>query len=215
MMTRRNAVIVCFAACATAFFAGCDKKSINSTAIEESGDTFAVSVFTLPEPLRIPVCYQPGDLESELKRYPWLRPFLFTQVGIEKYIPRTKWSEYADFDFNDKVYDDITKRCDALNKVVLVSNREFWSGVRLEISEVVLCESGKSRYLDICFKGFEADGKKLASQHIKLSDLHGKWKRTSDKDRGHLAEQLMNCYEKAMKLVEDGQLQTNPIKRLK
>ncbi len=190
-------------------------RSKHCVLIEEMGDKFTVSVYQLPKPLRIPACYRPGDLKKETKSYPWLMPFLFTRFGIDVYIPREDWDEYAAFEWDEKVYAEMVKKCEDLKTIVFDKDSAYWSGVHIEIREVVLCETEKHRGLEVFAKGFDPDGKSLGGEYHKLVDFQGKWKRTPDKDQGRYATQLMNCYEKAMKLVAEGKLKTNPIRKLR
>jgi hypothetical protein len=191
-------------------------RKIHSVVLNEKGDTFTVSVYNLPDPLWLPSIYEQGVLDKEMKVYPWLKPLLFTRLGIDEYIPKEEWGEYATFVWTDKQCAFMMERCKKLKSVVLGHEKGFWSGVRLEVKEVVLCESKNSRGLEVFIRGFSADGKALGGgEYHKLVDFGGRWKRTPDKDEGRYATQLMNCYEKAMKLVAEGKLKTNPIRKLR
>lgn len=187
-------------------------RNINSVVIEEMGDRFTVSVYQLPIPMKIPVLYKPGDLAKELKTYPWLKAYLFIQRGIEEYIPREEWCEYAAYEWDEKLYADTAKNCEAMKKAFLGKDKVYYSGVRSEMTEVVMCETEKTRALVFCTKSVSADGNSRSSRYAKLVDFQGKWKRTADKDQGRYLTQLMNCYEKAMKLVAEEKLKTNPIR---
>lgn len=192
-------------------------RQINSVVIEEMGDRFIVAVYQLPERIRIPVVYEPGVLETELKRYRWLKPLLFTRFGIDDHIPRDEWGEYATFEWNEKIYAQMTKKCELLRSTFLGKDKTSVAGVgvRIEIGEVVICKTEKVRGMEIYLKVVTSDGKYNGGEYHKLVDFQGKWKRTPDKDEGRYATQLINCYEKAMKLVAEGKLKTNPIRKLR
>jgi len=208
-------LILASASVLSAFFWVRNGPAKHRVVIEEMGDRFTVSVYQLPEALRIPACYRPGDLEKELKVYPWLKPLLFTRFGIDEYIPREDWGEYAALEWNERRYAEQLKSCESLKMVVFEKEAAFWVGARIELTEVVLCETDKRRALGIYAGGVGADGKPLIGVLHKLVDLDGKWKRTADDDKGRLVKQVNNCRTRVMKLVAEGKLKTNAIRDLK
>lgn len=152
--------IVCafFAAMAVLGLAGflffrLESQKIERAVVEEGGTRFEWSVFVLPKTLNIPAACQPGDLDVEVRKYSWLKPFLFSRFGIELYIPKEEWCEYAAFDWSEELYASLRKRSEKLKDVVLNQDKEFWSKVKSEVSEVVLCETKGQRVLIICVRG--------------------------------------------------------------
>lgn len=188
---------------------------IHCTDIEVDGRQFTVSVYKLPGALRLPVVYKPGDLDKELRIYPWLKPVLFLNYGIEEYIPREEWKEYADFKWDERVYKEYIERCEMKKEQAFVLKKEYWSGVHLEMVAIVLCESDMGRALSTVITGTDAEGKRLSGAYKKLVDFDGKWKQAAFNDQGVYSRQLALCYDKAMKLVDEGKLNTNQIRKLK
>ena len=189
---------------------------IQSTEIEVDGQILTVAVFRIDPPIAFPVLYQRGDLASEMKRYPWLKPVMFQRNGLEAFIPRDKWKEYAAYDWTEKNYEYVSSLRKALEKVVLLDNKDYWSGIRQQISEVVLCTSKDERVLQVRISGFETNGRPCGAEVIQLKSIDGKWKRIASKYYGALsATSLFKCQEKALTLVEAGKLQANPIRKLK
>lgn len=185
-------------------------QKIESVEVEENGIRVKFSVFVLPKAMKIPAVYQPGDLKAELRKYSWLKPFLFSRFGIELYIPQEEWNEYAAYDWSEELYSLLIKRAEKLKEVVLDQDHIFWSKVKSEVSEVVLCETKDERSLIICVRGFKPDGTKFGSEYHKVVDVQGRWKRVGD-NLGVLPYRPQQCHEKALKLVKDGELKTNPI----
>lgn len=188
---------------------------IHSTEIEVDGKNFTVAVFRIEPPIAFPVLYQPGDLYAEMKRYAWLKSVMFQRNGFEAFIPRDEWKEYAAYDWTEKNYEYVASLRKALERVVLVENKDYWAGIRQQISEVVLFTSKDDRILQVRISGFEPNGRPCGAELIFLKSIDGKWKRFSGKDDGSLAVTISNCYKKVIKLVEEGKLQANPIRKLK
>jgi len=193
---------------------GMGRKNV-STVLDVDGDQFTVSVYRFPEPLRIPVLYEPGVLQEELASYPWLKAFLFTLTGVEAYIPRNEWSQYADYAWNEKVYRSIEKMCAVRRENVLVKQKERWAGAYYTLSAVVLCEDSKRKALSAYMKEILSDGTSSGGLYNKVAYCDGRWKRVAADDGGRYAKQLMDCHAKAMKLVDEGSLKTKPIGKLR
>ena len=186
---------------------------IHSTEIEVDGKILTVAVFRIDPPIAFPVLYQRGDLASEMKRYTWLKPVMFKRNGFEAFVPRDEWKEYAAYDWTEKNYEYVSGLRKKLEKVV--RDDKFWSGAYSRVSYVILCVLNGERYLQIAINSYEKNGKYLGPDPHTLKFLDGKWKRFSVKDDGAFALTFFKCYENAIKLVEEGKLQANPIRKLK
>ena len=186
---------------------------LHHTTIEMGGTNITVAVFPLDPPLRLPRLYQPGDLVSEIIKYPWLVPLMFGVSGIEAFISREEWKEYAAYEWTEEIYEEVAGLRNALESVP--QRNPVWVDAYSQITEMVLCLINGEQFLHTKFSSYEKSGKKIGSVTGKLKLLDGRWKRFSDYDEGALAEALLNCHEKASELVEKGKLQTNPIEKLK
>lgn len=189
---------------------------IHSAEIEVDGKKFAVAVFRVEPPIAFPVLYQPGDLASEMKRYAWLKPVMFNRNGFEAFVPRDEWKEYAAYGWTEKNYEYVSNLRKALERVVLVENKDYWAGIRQQISEVVLFTSKDDRILHVQISGFEANGRPCGADTVQLKLFGQRWKKAAPKFYGEFSISIMYKFqEKALALVEEGKLQTNPIRKLK
>lgn len=194
-----------------------DRGRLHRMVVEEGGTRFVVSVFNFDQAMRIPILYNPGDLKKELSRYSWLGPALFTWNGFEEPIPKEKWRDFFEFEWDDKTYSHYLERCRSRKRAVQVDHVDFWTGITYELETLVCCSTDGASYLVILPLVRDGKGKSEASEYIRLKKIDGRWKRFADisDSGGVFGLKLLKCYKTAMKAVESGELGTNPIRRLK
>lgn len=158
----------------------------------------ALAVFTVEPPVKVSPLYQEGDLLMELEQYPWLKALLFGRTGIEAFIPKEEWGDYAAYGWTKRMYEDFSSRRASIEETT--REGQIWEGAHRQLSQVLLCV---------------LNGERLPRDQNSLKFIDGKWKRFESNDSFATVFFLLQCHTDALNLVADGQLQTNPIEKLR